>query len=65
MPILFVHMTEGRNEVKEKVAQNVTKAMCDTLGLGPEHITIVFQDIPHGDLAFAGKIVNKSEGGNK
>lgn len=59
MPIMFIHMTEGRDDVKAAVAQNVTKAMCDTLKLGPEHITIVFQDIPKGDLAFGGNIVNK------
>ena len=59
MPILFIHMTEGRDDIKDKVAAQVTKAMCDTLELGPEHITIVFADIPHGSLAFAGKIVNK------
>lgn len=59
MPILFIHMTEGRDEIKGELAKNVTKAMCDTLQVGPEHITIVFDDISHGNLAYAGNIINK------
>ena len=59
MPIIFINMTEGRDDIKGEIAKNVTKAMCDTMQLGPEHMTVVFNDIPYGSLAFGGNIVNK------
>lgn len=54
-------MWKGRDEeTKEKVIQNVTKALCDTIGCPPETVFVIIDDIPKENWGQAGKQASKS-----
>jgi 4-oxalocrotonate tautomerase len=59
MPNVTIEMFEGRTvEQKRAVAQNVTQALTDTLGVKREIIKIRFVDIKKHDIAWGGELVS-------
>ena len=59
MPSITIEMFEGRTvEQKRSVAQNVTKAIIDTLGVKREIVKIRFVDIKKHDIAWGGELVS-------
>lgn len=57
--ILQVNWTEGQSDdVKSGVAAEITSGIQSVAGMSDRPVTIIFNDIPHGNLASGGKIVN-------
>ncbi|GHV28961.1 hypothetical protein FACS1894167_07290 [Synergistales bacterium] len=55
MPIIQVHLITGRStEVKRKFAADVTKLACEHLSTVPEHVRVIFHDMPREDFAIGG-----------
>lgn len=47
MPIVNIGLWSGRDKnVKKKLIESVTKAVCETVGCPPEKVIIVIDDIP-------------------
>lgn len=60
MPIVRIGMWAGRDATtKEKLIQNVTKAVCDTVRCPPEAVTVVIDDVPKENWGVAGKPASK------
>ncbi|WP_018130563.1 2-hydroxymuconate tautomerase [Effusibacillus pohliae] len=56
MPILEIKLLEGRDqEVKERLIENVTQAVSETLQVAPERIRIILYEIPSNHWAIGGK----------
>ncbi|UCF97491.1 MAG: tautomerase family protein [Spirochaetaceae bacterium] len=59
MPSITIEMFEGRTvDQKRSVAQNVTQAIIDTLGVKREIVKIRFIDIKKHDIAWGGELVS-------
>ena len=55
MPILHVHMLEGRDiEKKRLLVKRLTDVICDTLGSKPEKVRVILSDMAHHDYSVAG-----------
>ncbi|MCX5911367.1 MAG: 4-oxalocrotonate tautomerase [Deltaproteobacteria bacterium] len=60
MPIIQVHMLEGRTQdLKKKLVANMTEAVVKSLGVKPEDVRIILMDMAKSNYAVAG--VMKSE----
>ena len=56
MPTFNVQMFEGRTvDQKRAFVEAVTRATCETLGVGPESVDIVITDIKRENWATAGR----------
>ena len=61
MPIINIDLWAGRTaEIKDKLIQNVTKTVCETVGCPPEAVIVVIRDIPKENWGQAGKQASKS-----
>ncbi|WP_028309262.1 2-hydroxymuconate tautomerase [Desulfitibacter alkalitolerans] len=57
MPIVRVDMLEGRTtEQKRVLVEKITEAVCTSVGVPPERVTVVIQDVPKTNLGSAGKL---------
>ncbi len=57
MPIVQVHMIEGRTvEQKRKLVTEMTRVMVDTLGVKPEDVRIILQEMAKHDYSVAGTL---------
>ncbi len=60
MPIVRIGMWSGRDAAtKEKLIQNVTNTICDTVKCPPEAVTVIIDDIPKENWGIAGKPASK------
>jgi len=60
MPIIRIELWAGRSpEIKDKLIQNVTKTVCETVGCPPEAVIVVIEDIPKENWGQAGKQASK------
>lgn len=58
MPIVIVHMMEGRDDVKKaKAIAAVTQALVDSLEVKAETVRVILQEIPKQHWGIAGKPV--------
>lgn len=56
MPIIRVEMLAGRpQEVKQKMAEELTEVVTRNLGADPSHVYVMFADVAHEDWAVAGR----------
>jgi len=56
MPLVNIHLLEGRTEEQKRAAiQRVTAALQESLGAPPETIRIWFTEIAKTDLGIGGK----------
>ena len=56
MPIVNVKLLPGRSgEQKQELAQRITRAVQETLNVGPDAVWITFEEIPGADWYVAGK----------
>jgi 4-oxalocrotonate tautomerase len=61
MPIINIDLWAGRtSEMKDKLIQNVTKVVCETVGCPPEAVIVVIRDIPKENWGQSGKQGSKS-----
>jgi phenylpyruvate tautomerase PptA (4-oxalocrotonate tautomerase family) len=57
LPWVTIQWFKGRDiETKKKVADLVTKAICEGCGSTPDEVSIIFQDIAKSDWADNGKL---------
>jgi 4-oxalocrotonate tautomerase len=55
MPVVEVKMLSGRDkEKKKKLVQEITRAMVESLGITPDSIHVILQDVPREDWARGG-----------
>jgi 4-oxalocrotonate tautomerase len=55
MPIIQIHLIEGRTvDQKRALVDKVTKAVCETVNVTPEHVKIILLDMARHDYATAG-----------
>ena len=60
MPVITVDMWEGRTvEQKKQLAEGITSAMTEKLGISPEHVTIIIKDNPKHNWATGGKLASE------
>ncbi|MFE4896006.1 tautomerase family protein [Peribacillus butanolivorans] len=63
MPIVEMKIREGRDqEIKNRLIENVTQTVSETLGVSPESIRILIYDIPSTHWAIGGETVQKRRG---
>lgn len=56
MPVIQIQMMEGRTEAqKEALMRNVTQTVVDTLGVNPQSVRILLQELRSGHFAVAGE----------
>ncbi|HOC81910.1 MAG: 2-hydroxymuconate tautomerase [Synergistetes bacterium ADurb.Bin155] len=55
MPIVQVHLLEGRSsEQKKKLVAEMTASICSALGVKPEQVRIILSEMARGDFAVGG-----------
>jgi 4-oxalocrotonate tautomerase len=58
MPIIQVSMFEGRTvDQKRKLVAEMTDAVVNSLGVKPEDVRIILQDMAKHDYSIGGKLV--------
>lgn len=58
MPIIIVHLMEGRDDAKKaKAIAAITQAAVDTLDVRPEAARVILQEVPQQHWGIAGKPV--------
>ncbi|MCP1122320.1 MULTISPECIES: tautomerase family protein [Bacillus] len=63
MPIVELKIIEGRDqEVKERLIENVTQTVSETLAVSPERVRVLIYDIPSTHWAIGGTTVEKRRG---
>ena len=56
MPLIEIKMWKGRDDsTKAKLIENVTKAVCESIGCQPNSCTVIIQDIEKSSWGRAGK----------
>jgi 4-oxalocrotonate tautomerase len=57
MPVIVLHMKQGAStEQKRRIVKEFTDTLVSTLGIGPEMITILIEDLPLENIGRAGKL---------
>lgn len=63
MPIIHVHMFEGRTiEQKRRLVEKMTDAVVTSLDVKPEDVKIILQDMPRHNVATAGVLASDKKG---
>lgn len=58
MPIVQVHLIEGRTtDQKRRLVTEMTRAVVDTLGVKPEDVRIILQDMARHDYGVGGMLI--------
>ncbi|MFH0848420.1 MAG: tautomerase family protein [archaeon] len=59
MPTIIIELLEGRTvEQKRKLAEAITKDVCEILDMSKEFVTIIYHDSKYHDLAKAGVLAS-------
>ncbi len=62
MPIIQIHLLEGRSqEKKELLVRNVTKAVCESIGTKEEQVRIILSEMPDQHYAVGGVTVEEKK----
>lgn len=60
MPIVQVHLLEGRtNEQKKNLVREVTSSICSSLGVKPEQVRIILSEMNPGDYSVGGELFSE------
>lgn len=60
MPIIIVHLMEGRDDAKKaKAIAALTQAAVDALEVKPETVRVILQEVPKQHWGIAGKPVGE------
>ncbi|HDP94025.1 MAG TPA: 4-oxalocrotonate tautomerase [Candidatus Aminicenantes bacterium] len=60
MPIIQVHLLEGRSTpVKKELIRNLTQTTCKTLGVAPESVRVILQEMAPHHFGIAGEPVSR------
>ncbi len=56
MPIAIIHLMEGRDdEKKARAIAAVTQALVESLGVKPDSVRVILQEVPKTQWGIAGK----------
>ena len=56
MPVIHIHLMEGRTtEQKQALMREVTRAAVDSLGVKPQSVRILLQELQSGHFSVAGE----------
>jgi len=59
-PIIVINWTEGHtDETKDAMSAAITDDVVKVTGISPKGVKIIFNDIPHGNLANDGRVINR------
>ncbi len=59
MPIVTIDLAEGRTvEQKRELTKMITDAIVRVFKTTPEHVTIVYRDLPRSNFATAGVLLS-------
>lgn len=59
MPIVQIHLLEGRSEEKKRaLVKKVTEAICETVDAPPEAVRIILSDMKKSDYSIAGTLIS-------
>ncbi|MCF7935773.1 MAG: 2-hydroxymuconate tautomerase family protein [Synergistales bacterium] len=59
MPIVTVHMLEGRtDEQKRALVEDTTQAICSTLSVKREQVRIIIEEMKRDNYAIGGELVS-------
>ncbi len=62
MPIVEVHLFEGRNgEQKRKLVSEMTRVICEVLDVKPEVVRIILDEMSKENFAIAGTLVSEEK----
>ena len=62
MPIVQVHLLEGRStEQKKMLVSEMTACICLALEVRPEQVRIILSEISHGDYAVGGELFSEKK----
>jgi len=62
MPIVQVHLLEGRSsEQKKKLVAEMTTSICSALGVKPEQVRIILSEMARDDFAVAGILSSEKD----
>ena len=55
MPIVTIHLLEGRNlEKKRELVEKISHVVMDTLGAKPEKVRVILSEMKHDNFAIGG-----------
>ncbi len=55
MPVVLIHMLEGRSKAKKRVlVRKVTEALTETLAVPAERVRVIISEVPGENWAVAG-----------
>ena len=55
MPIVNIHMLEGRSlEKKRELVEKISRVIMDTLGARPEKVRVILSEMKHDNFAIGG-----------
>ncbi len=58
MPIVQIHMLSGRDDNKKaKLVDKVTKAICESLDVTPDHVRIILSEMAHNHYSIGGVLI--------
>lgn len=61
MPIVTIHMMEGRDsKTREELARRVTEAICQSLGVEPQQVRIILQEMKTDNYAVGGVLWSRA-----
>ncbi len=60
MPVVIIKMAKGRTTEQKKVLiREFTKTITDTLGVGPDMVTIMIDELDRDNIGKAGKMLSE------
>lgn len=60
MPYITVKLMEGRSRSrKQRLAEQMTRAICEVLEVDPSQVRIEFEELKEGSFAVAGQLTPK------
>ena len=62
MPIVHIHMIQGRSpEKKEELIRRVTDAICETLRIARDRVSIILHEIPRENIGVGGTTASRMD----
>ncbi|MDN7024976.1 4-oxalocrotonate tautomerase [Methanoculleus sp. FWC-SCC1] len=61
MPVVTIQMSKGKTlEQKRRLAEEITATITSTLGVSPDWVTILIEELDRENIAKSGKLLSES-----
>jgi 4-oxalocrotonate tautomerase len=61
MPVVTIQMSKGKTlEQKRRLAEEITATITSTLGVDPDWVTILIEELDRENIAKSGKLLSES-----